>query len=527
MKNLILKLNKSLLCIVLSVSMVCTTTAATTYQAAAIPVVYTGWQTLVTIFALLGITICAAPELEEEAAQEVIDAYVGWKVLKGEGQGDNDGDGEDDLFSTFDPLDWLIGDKLTIPEEDLNDWQDFAREQGWTPNYESDVFFDDISDLKSLTYNEFLEVLPIIFPGIKTSGDFSQFANYIYNNCLDFCFFFSSSDSTYSDYYFNCIKFDTSYGYYLHNTGTYYTLNSNKSDGLYSFGISYRNYVADYWNDSYSVSFSSKKNPIVLCVNGLLYDFNSVFSTSGNLVFYNDFVVPDNHFGNSLTDSMNSINSTNLGQLVESGDYDVIGGGRDYDDDKKEAVGDITVSMPSSDILEAYQTGAITYEQMLEALGVTPIDESAGTNLLTDEFLTTQTGILAGVEGILDFLGGLVQNLADMIAGLFIPSEGFFDNYFTQLDEFLSNKLGVLYLPVDLLIDILNALVSSDKSDTSLHFPGIKFQEYVIVPEQDVDLDVSGTFPFLQTAAHFITSSILTFALVIQLRDKLKGVMKR
>ena len=203
MKAFLKKFRTFCIVAVLSVSLTVSNTAAVTYQAAAIPVVYTGWQTLVTIFALLGITICAAPDIsEDEAAQELVDAYVGWKVLKGEGQGDSDGDGEDDLYATFDPLDWLVGDKLTIPEEELELFQSFYHEK-MAPK----VLFkpsDTSVDLYGCTYQEYLDYMQLTF-GLTESLNVKveNLLSYSYNTFVesDYSGFLLSKSYTDSSYY--------------------------------------------------------------------------------------------------------------------------------------------------------------------------------------------------------------------------------------------------------------------------------------------------------------------------------------
>ena len=160
--------------------MVCSTTAATTYQAAAIPVVYSAWEVFVTIFALLGITLSVADTVEArlEAARELEDKFVGWQVLKNEGQGDNDGDGEDDLYAAFDITDYLDGDNLVIPDEDLEEFMDFYQDNMAPP---VSVYPIDNTDFKNMNYQEFTDWFNSYFPSYSSWSGANTFRSTMYD----------------------------------------------------------------------------------------------------------------------------------------------------------------------------------------------------------------------------------------------------------------------------------------------------------------------------------------------------------
>ena len=182
---------------------------------------------------------------------------------------------------------------------------------------------------------------------------------------------------------------------------------------------------------------------------------------------------------------MNQINGVDITDTVVSGNFDVIGGGREYDEENKQAVGDLTVPMPSTDVIAGYQEGTLTYEELLEILDVTPVDESTGTNLLTQELVSTQTGIFNGVSSIIELLqqilvffnnliASLVQALIDMIAALLLPSDGFIDTEIGKINDKL-NTLGIA--PYD-MSDIFNHGNENPFKNITINIYG---QEVVIV----------------------------------------------
>lgn len=459
MEKFVLGIKKRLLCIVLSVSMVCSTTAATTYQAAAIPVVYSAWEVFVTIFALLGITISCLDTIEakQQAAKELTDELVGWKVLKNEGQGDNDGDGEDDLYATFDITKFLDSkNNLVLPEEDLKDFQDFASSLDYS------VKFTPVSDVNiyGCDYNYFLNYASQ-FTGSVLSTYSSRLVNVCANefdeiiaNEYSFVMRYNAGYSSQQEQFAVMpLNINSSYGYKETNatsgTSVFYDITNDTSSFTYS-----HSYYSNLWGSEIKLNQSGSMlsgSKTVFFVKGQIYDFDSIFIKPnnpttgidyGNIVSLNDFGVPNHHFGNTITDSMNSINDSSLGSLVGSGDYDIIGGDRVYDSNLSKPVGDIVIPMPSGDAITDYQNGLITYEQFLDALNVTPIDKAQGTNLITQEFLDKQVEISNGitsltqlVQEVIHWLSNFWAQLGQMIVGVFVPSPGFFENYFTQLDN--------------------------------------------------------------------------------------------
>lgn len=502
MKAIFKKISTSILVVLLSVSLTFTNTAAVTYQAAAIPVVYSSWQVLVTILALLGITICAAPELEDDAAQELMDAYVRFKVLKGEGQGDSDGDGEDDLFATFDPLDYLTSNnQLQMSQEDLEAWQQFYYEH-MAPEVEY-VPVDDSLNFYNCSLQYVLDW-------------WSSYTGYSSSNSevIDFCEALHdsiSSDGTYSfiltkdvfnsgDVEYAAYKLveGKKYGYAeMTDSGniSFYNNNEKYFDFCARFRIKADGSLVGAGSSSfYGNYFYYGDEPLMLVVYGDLYDLNSICSAPVNLTsaidwgsyFYlSDFRKSVNNLGSSLTDVVNTVSGLDLSNLLADQSFDVIGSGREYNEDTGQAEGDIVVPMPSPGSIADYQTGDLSYEDLLEEMEVTPIDESTGTDLLTGEFLTIQTGIFSGVNSIVGILqniwawlnnliDSIVQAFIDMLMSLFVPSDGFIDG-----------KIGLITAKLDSLgvapYDMSGIFDSDDGNPFQNIVVDVNGQEVVIV----------------------------------------------
>lgn len=470
MKAIFKKIRTFCIVAVLSVSLTVSNAAAVTYQAAAIPVVYSSWQVIVTIFALLGITLCAAEDHAEaqlESADELVDKFEGWRVLKGEGKGDNDGDGLDDYIGSLNPLDYLVGNTLTIPEEELELWQQFY----WENMAQKPVFTPSSNnDYSSLSLEEYKNIICQLYNLPTDNSTVNSWISSTYS-----CFYTSGLDG-----FIACTPYNESMNSSIDYMLTFVPLYDDYS---YSWGITNRAYPSFCSDGSplqyniailcsaydSSVFINSKAHchytdgfeaPFFL-VNGQLYNHAAVFflpigtssNSFGNTVRLSDFKKSVNNLGSTFTDVVNTVSSVDLTDIMAAGDFDVVGNGREWDDDKRQAVGDISVPMPAPETITDYSTGAITYEDMMNELEMTPVNEATGTNLLTQEFISTQTGIFSGVNSIVqilqdiwawlnNLLDSIVQAFIDMLVGLFVPGDGFIDGKIGQIQSKL-DLIGV------------------------------------------------------------------------------------
>ena len=92
----------------------------------------------------------------------------------------------------------------------------------------------------------------------------------------------------------------------------------------------------------------------------------------------------------------------------------------------------------------------------------------------------TNKGIWETIKDILSYINPFSENffvyrlielLVDAIKSLFIPSDDFFSTYFTDLKEWFSDRLGFLFYPFELVIDILNKILNINFSEPQLNIP--------------------------------------------------------
>ena len=150
-------------------------------------------------------------------------------------------------------------------------------------------------------------------------------------------------------------------------------------------------------------------------------------------------------------------------------------------------------------------------------------------------------------DSISDFFGSFFSNLI----GVFVPESGYFSQWFTRVNNLLTDKLGILYYPfgyfINLLTDINSTLSNDTGNNATITFPRIAFtnlatnEEYVFLESQEVNLaryitpiptspnsSVAGTSTFANTrgACRNLSSIIIAFALLQMFVRKLHLIMR-
>lgn len=141
-------------------------------------------------------------------------------------------------------------------------------------------------------------------------------------------------------------------------------------------------------------------------------------------------------------------------------------------------------------------------------------------NELQKEQNETNKGILGKIT---EFFASFFENLK----GLFVPEDGYFSDFFTRLNDFFSEKLGMLYAPIDMFITFLNTIKDASNTDSGITFPELAWDGTVIIPETKFSFStITKDFPGLQEKIYFVTDVILVGAVLWLLQVKLKEVLE-
>lgn len=141
-------------------------------------------------------------------------------------------------------------------------------------------------------------------------------------------------------------------------------------------------------------------------------------------------------------------------------------------------------------------------------------------NSNTSSTAQSSSGILSKVT---EFFGSFFSNLI----GVFVPEDGYFSNWFIRLNTLLADKLGMLYAPFDLLIQVLTSIMNADSSFAGIPFPGIQWEDTWLVEPFTFTFDSLGTvYTDLQGYVYFGTDVLLLIAFFGLLQDKIKHILE-
>ena len=116
--------------------------------------------------------------------------------------------------------------------------------------------------------------------------------------------------------------------------------------------------------------------------------------------------------------------------------------------------------------------------------------------------------------------------MLDGIKGLFIPDADYFSALFTDLNDWFSERLGFLYVPIDLFIRLCDVFLSAGSGSATLSLPGFSIMGYAVWTEQSFNLGLflESNFPVLMTAVRFATSVLIVFGFLDLLWHKYEEV---
>ncbi len=123
----------------------------------------------------------------------------------------------------------------------------------------------------------------------------------------------------------------------------------------------------------------------------------------------------------------------------------------------------------------------------------------------------------------------LVELILDGLKGLFVPEDGFFDTYFSDLKNWFSDRLGFLWTPFDIIIDILNKILNINFSDPIFHIPEINepFTGSKLISEYDYNLNDlldNEVFKNIHNIYFIGVDAVIIFVLINLARRKIEEV---
>ncbi len=131
-----------------------------------------------------------------------------------------------------------------------------------------------------------------------------------------------------------------------------------------------------------------------------------------------------------------------------------------------------------------------------------------------------------------DWFKGLLDGILNGLKSLFIPKDGFMEQFFSDIDDFLQQHLGALYYPFSVMIDILQKILAFQPPDNpSITLPKLSFPvdgtTYTLWEDTVYNFDILKDEPFKTIYSFYLMAvdCMFAFALVKLFKKKLDEVM--
>lgn len=160
---------------------------------------------------------------------------------------------------------------------------------------------------------------------------------------------------------------------------------------------------------------------------------------------------------------------------------------------------------------------------------------------LQEEQNETSKGIWGALKEVLSYINPFSENffvyklidlLIDALKSLFIPDNDFLTNYFNELKEWFSDKLGFLSYPLELILDILDKIKNINFSEPIIQIPDFiePSTNEKIIAARTYNLNSlleNDTFKTCHDVYFILVDAIIIFGLVNLLKHKLEEVFTK
>lgn len=128
-------------------------------------------------------------------------------------------------------------------------------------------------------------------------------------------------------------------------------------------------------------------------------------------------------------------------------------------------------------------------------------------------------------QKISEFFDSFFDGIINAFISLFVPDDEFFEDYFQRLYDFFSEKLGALFVPIEIISQIWDG-ISNASSSPSITFPGLMWEDvYIIEPQVFEFSSILSEFSDLQEAIYFGTDVVMIAWLLHLFQIKLKEIL--
>lgn len=158
-----------------------------------------------------------------------------------------------------------------------------------------------------------------------------------------------------------------------------------------------------------------------------------------------------------------------------------------------------------------------------------------------EEQVETSKGIWGTLKSVLNFINPfsedffvykLIDLLINALKSLFIPSDNFFSNYFNELLNWFSDRLGFLSYPLELILDVLNRILNINFEEPIIQIPNFvePSTNEAIIHSQTYNLNSlleNNIFKTCHDIYFILVDAVIVFGLVNLLKHKLEEVFTK
>lgn len=147
-------------------------------------------------------------------------------------------------------------------------------------------------------------------------------------------------------------------------------------------------------------------------------------------------------------------------------------------------------------------------------------NQNQNTNQIVDAMEENTNTTVTAIENHGNFI-------IEGLKGLFIPSDDFFKTYFDDLSVWFSDRLGFLFFPIEVFLEIIELFMGVTDVDFVLTLPPLKVSGYYLWEEMSFNFtEFANThFGFLLEKLRLVTGVYLIFCFLQWCHDKWEEVM--
>lgn len=158
-----------------------------------------------------------------------------------------------------------------------------------------------------------------------------------------------------------------------------------------------------------------------------------------------------------------------------------------------------------------------------------------------EEQLETSKGIWGTLKDVLSYINPFSENffvyklidlLINALKSLFIPSNNFLSNYFNELLNWFSDRLGFLSYPLELVLNVLNRILSINFQEPIIQIPNFvePSTNETIIHSRTYNLNSlleNNIFKTCHDVYFILVDAVIIFGLVNLLKHKLEEVFTK